>query len=114
MILKRGVCRICGCTELSPCVKSSPWGPGIRVLQPGAGQGPLPCGWKDKTKTLCDSIRCLEEARKRGPETRRYNLEKFLMHGEALRRALILDKKWGFKDFRGFKYFQKTGRAYLT
>lgn len=97
MILKRGVCRICSCTEFTPCLV-----------------GYLPCAWVDKTKTLCNVPSCLKAARKRGPETRRYRLARGLGNAEALRRALRLDKAAGFGDYRGFKYYPKIGTAYLT
>jgi hypothetical protein len=77
-------------------------------------KGPLPCGWADKTETLCDAPSCIEAGRKRGPETRGYRLARGLSNAEALRRALRLDKAAGFGDHRGFKYFPATGRAYIT
>lgn len=41
-------CRICGCTETTPCIYG----------------GATPCAWTDDSRTLCDNPHCLEEAAK--------------------------------------------------
>ncbi len=46
-ILKPGVCRVCGCTEDSPC-----------LLDEGE-QGSVPCWWVDRAHTLCSNTSCL-------------------------------------------------------
>jgi ParB/RepB/Spo0J family partition protein len=45
---KAGVCRICGCTDSSPCETDD-------------GEG---CSWADNTETLCDAKKCVAEAAK--------------------------------------------------
>lgn len=45
---QRGVCRICGCTESTPCI--------------GGIEGA--CAWVDKTKTLCTNPACLKKAQR--------------------------------------------------
>lgn len=44
---KRGTCRICGCTETTPC------------MTPG---GPCAWAWADKTQTLCSNPNCIRKA----------------------------------------------------
>lgn len=43
----RGKCRVCGCTETTPC-----------------GIGLYACAWEDKAKTLCTNPKCLRAAKK--------------------------------------------------
>jgi hypothetical protein len=45
----RGVCRFCGCTEITPCV----------ALLTGEC-----CAWADRTLTLCTNPKCLAKARR--------------------------------------------------
>jgi len=46
-----GVCRICGCTETTPCL-------GINI----AGEA---CAWADRSQTLCTNPDCLRQAKKK-------------------------------------------------
>lgn len=41
-----GKCRVCGCSELNPCVDES---------------SGLSCTWVDDAHTLCDNIQCLAQ-----------------------------------------------------
>lgn len=43
-IVTPGVCRICGCTETTPCL-----------------MGVEPCAWIDLARTLCSNPRCVAE-----------------------------------------------------
>lgn len=43
-----GRCRICGCTDFSPC-----------VLEYEDEDHQLPCGWLDFDHTLCSNPRCV-------------------------------------------------------
>jgi ParB/RepB/Spo0J family partition protein len=51
---KKGVCRVCKCDEKHACR--------VRTI-PGSKQT-QPCGWADKTKTLCTNPTCLAAAKK--------------------------------------------------
>lgn len=53
--MRRGKCRICGCTEMRACrfVLPSSYDDGVEVF----------CWWTDKTKTLCSNPDCVREAR---------------------------------------------------
>lgn len=42
-VVTSGVCRVCGCTELNPCVM----------------EGGLTCVWVDAEHTLCDNLQCI-------------------------------------------------------
>jgi hypothetical protein len=42
-------CRVCGCTELQPCL----------VTYPGGVRAPEPCAWLDPGHTLCSNPRCV-------------------------------------------------------
>jgi hypothetical protein len=42
---KRGVCRVCGCTDLEPCIVNH-----------------RTCAWVDRAKTLCSAGPCIEIA----------------------------------------------------
>jgi hypothetical protein len=55
----KGVCRICGCTELKPCQMVP------NPDAPLAGQPKVTCAWADKTQTLCTNPRCLEKAKRK-------------------------------------------------
>lgn len=44
-----GVCRVCGCTDLAPCVIEE------GMLQEGAWV----CGWMDAAHTLCSNLDCI-------------------------------------------------------
>lgn len=44
-----GICRICGCTENNACVNMFD----------------EPCGWADRSRTLCNTLECLNEAARR-------------------------------------------------
>ena|SRR2546429_87487 len=52
-----GICRVCGCTELSPCILSaadSAFGedePGILSR----------CSWLDPARTLCSNLHCIAQ-----------------------------------------------------
>lgn len=48
--LTPGTCRVCGCTETSPC----------RV--DGGGGKVMSCGWVDDARTLCTALSCVAEA----------------------------------------------------
>jgi hypothetical protein len=43
-----GKCRVCGCTELQPC-----------VAQLAPGQPLITCCWLDPGRTLCSNFRCV-------------------------------------------------------
>lgn len=44
-VVTPGVCRVCGCTELTPC----------------RGEDNLPCTWVDEDRTLCDNLECIAQ-----------------------------------------------------
>lgn len=47
-IIESGKCRVCGCTELSPC------------LSGGEDGNPMEkCAWIDRAETLCSSLGCI-------------------------------------------------------
>jgi len=46
-----GVCRICGCTETTPCY----------VIHNGDDAESFPCSWVDVAETLCSNPRCVAE-----------------------------------------------------
>lgn len=52
---KRGVCRICGCTDEEACVTKQSTEHGIAYVTRS---------WQDRTKTLCTNPECLAKARK--------------------------------------------------
>ena len=43
-----GKCRVCGCTELKPC-----------LYQVAQGEPLVTCSWMDAEKTLCTNLRCI-------------------------------------------------------
>lgn len=43
-----GKCRVCGCSELKPC-----------LFQLAQGQPLVACSWIDPGKTLCSNFRCI-------------------------------------------------------
>lgn len=45
---KGGVCRVCGCTEVTPCSINGD-----------------PCGWTNNSRSLCDNPKCLKAAAKK-------------------------------------------------
>jgi hypothetical protein len=47
-MLEPGKCRVCGCTELNPCLSRG-----------GDGNPVEPCAWLDFDHTLCSSLRCV-------------------------------------------------------
>lgn len=49
LVLRPGVCRVCGCTETTPCT--------VPVDDGETG----PCSWVDAAATLCTNPRCLAE-----------------------------------------------------
>jgi hypothetical protein len=46
--MRKGTCRICGCTDSTPCL---------------IGFFDEPCVWADSTKTLCTNPNCLAKVR---------------------------------------------------
>jgi hypothetical protein len=48
--LAEGKCRVCGCTELAPC-----------IIGGGDGNPAEPCAWFDIGETLCTNPRCIAE-----------------------------------------------------
>ena len=68
--LKKGTCRICGCTEKKAC-NINEIGPASLYPQ---GYG---CSWVDKTKTLCNAPYCVN---KDADLFREYNLGDSLRH----------------------------------
>jgi len=46
--VKKGVCRICGCTETTPCIDKE-------------GEA---CMWQDNSETLCSNPKCIAESKK--------------------------------------------------
>ena len=54
IVMPKGTCRFCGCTEGKPC-RYVP-----NPHNPIGGQPVLMCEWADKTKTLCNNPLCLE------------------------------------------------------
>jgi hypothetical protein len=62
-----GVCRICGCTEQSPCVSARPR-PGMiePVIDRGLdGNGDavyFVCAWFDRDRDLCTNHHCMHQA----------------------------------------------------
>jgi hypothetical protein len=53
---QRGICRVCGCTETTPCMTASG-----------------PCAWADKSKTLCTA--CVGKAKRPKPAGRKVRTE---------------------------------------
>jgi len=51
--LKKGTCRICGCTEGTSCT--------VELPTFGTSYSPRHCSWTDKTKTLCDAPHCVKK-----------------------------------------------------
>ncbi|MGH9746564.1 MAG: hypothetical protein ACRD59_10710 [Candidatus Acidiferrales bacterium] len=47
-ILEAGRCRVCGCTDLNPCLS-----------QGGDGRALEACSWMDADRTLCSNLRCI-------------------------------------------------------
>lgn len=64
-----GVCRICRCTEQSPCVSAEPR-PGMepviaRCVDEDGGElemGYFVCAWADDDRTLCSNPDCIHQA----------------------------------------------------
>jgi hypothetical protein len=48
LIIEQGKCRVCGCSELDPC-----------LAYVGPGQPMVPCSWLDPQHTLCSSLLCV-------------------------------------------------------
>lgn len=46
-----GVCRVCGCTENSPCV--------LPLDPDDDPERPTTCAWMDEGRTLCSNLRCV-------------------------------------------------------
>jgi hypothetical protein len=51
-VLVYGKCRVCGCSELQPCLLDS---------EPGTPIGF--CHWMDRAKTLCSNVDCIAQIR---------------------------------------------------
>jgi len=51
----RGICRVCGCTDLSPCIFSADE-PRFGADDPGILQQ---CSWMDAAHTLCSNFKCV-------------------------------------------------------
>lgn len=49
IVLKPGQCRVCGCTETTPCI----------ILVDEGTEGP--CGWLDVEATVCTNPRCVAQ-----------------------------------------------------
>lgn len=47
-IFESGKCRVCGCTELNPCLSGG-----------GDGNPMEACAWMDRARTLCSSLNCV-------------------------------------------------------
>jgi hypothetical protein len=50
-----GVCRICGCTELSPCIFEADF------LEGNERPELLRCSWMDAGRTLCSNLHCVAQ-----------------------------------------------------
>lgn len=58
-ILVSGKCRICGCTQETPCIFPDDPYPELRDAFNVAAEGELTCAWMDFDKTLCTNLRCI-------------------------------------------------------
>lgn len=47
-VVTAGKCRVCGCTDLNPCVSGG-----------GDGNPVMRCAWMDVDHTLCSNFRCI-------------------------------------------------------
>jgi len=50
-----GVCRVCGCTDLAPCIISQ----GLLVDRDGDPSALAACSWLDEAHTLCSNLDCV-------------------------------------------------------
>jgi hypothetical protein len=48
LVVEAGKCRVCGCTELNPCMSRG-----------GDGEPIETCAWLDFDHTLCTNLRCV-------------------------------------------------------
>jgi hypothetical protein len=46
--IESGKCRVCGCSELNPC-----------LTYDRPGHPLIPCAWVDPRRTLCSSLLCI-------------------------------------------------------
>ena len=54
MIDLAGVCFVCGCTAVDPCL--------VTINTVEGGTALMPCAWANEDQTLCTNPDCLEEA----------------------------------------------------
>ena len=58
-ILESGKCRVCGCTELNPCIFADDPYPQLRDAFNLNAEAELTCAWMDAERTLCTNVRCI-------------------------------------------------------
>jgi hypothetical protein len=57
-VLVPGKCRVCGCTDTTPCEMPEA-APGLRENSLWDAQGFFACWWVDESRTLCSNPRCV-------------------------------------------------------